>query len=213
MIHKRRSQADRSRCSRARHKQATAVSALLAAAALSAIILSGCGGHGRTTAQISRPTASPARSVSAASSHGMNPKMVACERRSAVCNPAALKEFPLDRRVPAGTPLLTRQAVLSELGLTSSITTARRTTYRQIQAADPALAASSIIYPARIVWVVTRFFPKPVTVPQTYGPPSAPTSIKITAESFVIDAATGDITDSCEGCAALTRTGAIVRSR
>ncbi|MHB1817424.1 MAG: hypothetical protein ACYCO9_05195 [Streptosporangiaceae bacterium] len=181
--------------------------------ALAVIALSGCGGHGYGATQVSRPAATPATSARVANSHGLNPVLAECEKRSDSCGPAALKKFPLNRPVRAGTPLLTRRGVLAELGLTGAITAARRTTYRRIHAADPALAASSIIYPARVVWVVTRFFRRPVTVPQTYGPPGAATSIRVSAESVVIDAATGAMIDYCEGCAALTRAGAIVRSR
>ena len=213
VIQTRRSRAGQSRCGRFRQRPTTAFGALLVATALAAIALSGCGGRGYGGAQVGRPAATPAPSARVASAHGLSPALAACERRSDACDRAALKKFPLDRPVRAGTPLLTRRAVLSELGLLSAITAARRTTYRQIHAADPALAASSIIYPARVIWVVTRFYRRPVTVPQTYGPPGAATSIKISAESLVIDAATGDVIDSCEGCAALTRAGAIVRTR
>lgn len=204
----RRRRADQPRRGTARRKQAAA--ALLAANALTVFTVSACSARPHGTAQTSQPAA--ARSASTAVSHGTNPQLVACEQRSSACERAALKKFPLNRPVPAGTPLLTRRVVLAELGLTHASAVATRTTYRQIRAADPALAASSVIYPSRIVWVITRFFAKPVSVPQTMGPPSAPTSITITAASYVIDAATGTMTDSCQGCAALTRTGAIVKS-
>ncbi len=78
-------------------------------------------------------------------------------------------------------------------------------TYGQLHTADPALGASSVVYPGRIIWVVTRYFPHPVTVPYDNGPAGAPATHQISAESFVIDAATGDVTDYCQGCAAVPR--------
>jgi hypothetical protein len=131
--------------------------------------------------------------------------MVACERRSKVCNPVALRKLPLNRPAQPGAVLLTRRQVLSRLGMTGAIVAVARMTYGQLQAADPALAASAVIYPGRVIWVITQYFPEPVTVQYGNSPPGAPTTHKISAESFVIDVATGEVTDSCQGCAAVPR--------
>ena len=148
----------------------------------------------------------PARPQAAASSgHGIGPKMAACERHSSVCDPAALRSLPLYTPATPGAPLMSRRQVLSRFGLTDASVAVARMTYGQLHAADPALAASSVVNPARIIWVITRYFRKAVTVPYDNGPPGAPTTHKIFAESIVIDAATGDVTDYCQGCAGVPR--------
>jgi hypothetical protein len=80
-------------------------------------------------------------------------------------------------------------------------------TYRQAARAYPALAASAVIAPSRTVLVVTVYFAKPMTIDTGYGPPSAPTTMTISATSEVIDATTGTPTDQCEGCAVIPRSG------
>ena len=46
-----------------------------------------------------------------------------------------------------------------------------------------------------------------MTIDTGYGPPSAPTTMTISAASEVVDASTGTLTDQCEGCAVIARSG------
>jgi hypothetical protein len=151
---------------------------------------------GRATAV--RPTAT---------AHAMPSVMAACERTSRVCDPAALRAYPLTSPMPHGARLLTEQQVLARYGRGGGIVRARLMTYGQASAAFPALAASAIIDRSREVWVVTTYYPKPVTVPFAggYGPPGEPATEQISASSAVIDATTGAVTDSCLGCAVIPR--------
>ena len=81
-------------------------------------------------------------------------------------------------------------------------------TYGQAARAFPALAADSgIVAQSRLVWVLTVYFPRPVTFDPGWGPPSAPTTMTISAMSEVLDAATGTVTDECDGCAVIPRSG------
>jgi len=137
--------------------------------------------------------------------HAIDPAMVACERRKSVCNPAALNRLPLIRPVPAGAALLSRTQVLSRFHHPGTMVVVARTTYGAIHRKNPALAASAVVYPGRIVWIVMEYFPRPVTVDGGNGPVGAPSTVTITAESFVVDAATGDVTDYCLGCAVVPK--------
>jgi hypothetical protein len=146
---------------------------------------------------------------SGASAHAMPSAMVACERSSKVCDPAALRTFPLTSPMARGTRLLTEQQVVARYGGSGDIVRVRLMTYGQAADAFPALAASAVIDRSREVWVLTRYYPKPVTVPFAggYGPPGEPATEQISAVSVVIDAITGTVTDSCLGCAVIPRSG------
>jgi|HubBroStandDraft_1064217.scaffolds.fasta_scaffold26459_2 hypothetical protein len=144
-----------------------------------------------------------------AAAHAMPSAMAACERTSRVCDPAALRAYPLTSPMAHGARLLTEQQVVARYGGGGDIVRARLMTYRQAATAFPALAASAVIDRSREVWVLTRYYPKPVTVPFAggYGPPGEPATEQISAVSVVIDATTGTVTDSCLGCAVIPRSG------
>jgi hypothetical protein len=155
--------------------------------------------------------------LAATEPRGITPKIAACERAGNFnCNPnpGSVERFPLAKPDPPGARLLTRRQVLTRFGDLGHLkrgetVVAVRTTYGQIQAAHPALAAASpnVVDPTRIVWVMTWHFAKPVAYqPCRYGycPPTASDrTVWIAAWSMVIDAASGQMTDSCDGCAAL----------
>lgn len=140
-----------------------------------------------------------------AGKHGVDPKMAACERQKKVCNPAALAGLPFSGPDRQGASLITQRQLVARFGVAGSTLALARTTYGQVHAANPALAASDTVYSGRIVWLVTQYFSKPVTVHDGDGPIGASTTRKISVASFVIDAATGDVVDSCLGCAAVGR--------
>jgi hypothetical protein len=155
------------------------------------------------------PAAQRASAARAAGAHAMPSAMVACERSGQqVCNPAARDGFPLDHPMAPGARVLTLQQAVAEQGWTGDIVRARLMTYGQAAEAFPALAASRVA-PSREVWVLTRYFAKPVTMPFAggYGPPGEPATIQVSAVSVVIDATTGTETDWCQGCAVLPRSG------
>jgi hypothetical protein len=129
--------------------------------------------------------------------------MAACERHYSVCNPAAFKGLPFTKAARPGTTMLTRQQVLQHFSLTGASVVLARTTYGPMHAAHPALAASSVVSPHRVIWAITQYFPRPVQMADPNAPVGAPATLKISAESFVIDAATGQVVDYCEGCAAI----------
>jgi hypothetical protein len=147
--------------------------------------------------------AAPSRAGSG--THRVSPQMASCERQHSVCDPAAFKGLSFTKAARPGTVLLTEQQVLKHFRLTGATVTLARTAYGQMHAADPALAASSVVSPHRVIWAITQHFPRPVTIADPNAPVGAPATLKISAESFIIDAATGQVIDYCEGCAAVPR--------
>jgi hypothetical protein len=75
--------------------------------------------------------------------------------------------------------------------------------YRDVAAADPALAANATVNPDRMVWVVTVHADV-----RTQGPFGAPGQLRH-AYSLVIDAENRGVTDFCVGCEAV-RSGQLV---
>jgi len=166
---------------------------------------------------------------------GLSARVVACERRGGVvCDPGAYKRdrvhFPLsgpDPHVAArhadgavGGALLTEQQALSQIGWSVSTVdgsqatvSASMMTYGQAQAAYPYLAAlsSAVVDPSRDVWVITRYYSPSITEATGggYGDPvvTEPTTTQDPYDSVVIDAATGEETDSCQHCAAIPEAG------
>jgi hypothetical protein len=153
------------------------------------------------------PAAQRASAARSAAAHAMPSAMVACERSRHICDPAAERGFPLIKPAAPGTRLLTEQQVVARTAWRGDLVRARLMTYGQASAAYPALAASAVIAGSRPVWVLTVYFARPVTIDTGYGPPSAPTTMTISAMSEVIDASTGTPTDQCEGCAVIPRSG------
>jgi hypothetical protein len=125
---------------------------------------------------------------------------------------AMRRNLPLAQPDPRGarnsdsTALLTEAQAVAAQGWAGDSVGAALMTYGQANADYPALAAetSAIVDPSREVWVITRHFATPVTVPfaGTYSIVSHP-PIQISGESVVIDALTGRETDACEGCAVI----------
>jgi hypothetical protein len=136
----------------------------------------------------------------------VTPKLTSCEQRSKVCDSAERRNLPLVRADLPGARLLTEQQVLARLHWPGSVTGARRMTYAQAAAAFPHLAASTVIAPSRVVWVLTRHFPKPVTYNGGFGTLGRPTAQKVSSMTLIIDAATGMMTDSCMNCSYLRAT-------
>jgi hypothetical protein len=151
----------------------------------------------------------------AAPSHTMSRAMVACERAHAVCDPAALRRFPLLKPDAAGARLLTESQVLRRSAWSAGDTAgATLMTYGAAAARYPALAADTgVVSAKRLVWLVTVYFSKPVNEPYAggYGPQGRASTMKISRESAVIDAATGQVTDSCLGCAAAAASAGATR--
>jgi hypothetical protein len=127
------------------------------------------------------------------------PGLVHCMRVYKICNQAAATENGvLSRPLAAGTHLMTASQVLQRLGTANpnvKRATAVMTTYGTLHAKDPALAASTTIDPGRPVYLVTEWFVKPVLVQGLYVPNGAPGSGYVTGAQYVVDAATGQITD------------------
>jgi hypothetical protein len=146
----------------------------------------------------------------ATAARAMPSAVVACERSGRPdCGPAARDHFPLDRPASPGARVLTLPQVVAKQGWTGDIVRARLMTYGQAAGAFPALAASAVVARSREVWVLTRYFAEPVTMPFAggYGPPGEPATMTISAMSEVIDATTGQMTDECLGCAVIPRSG------
>jgi hypothetical protein len=139
------------------------------------------------------------------STHGISRATAACERKHNVCNPAALKGLPFISATRPGTVLLTRAQVLKHFGLAGATVALVPTSYGRMHTADPVLAASSVVNPHRAIWAITQYFPRPVEMADANAPVGAPATVKVSAESFIIDAATGQVIDYCEGCAAVPR--------
>lgn len=159
----------------------------------------------RTQLPIATPTAVP----------GISPATAACQwaggqRCAPLAHYTTPTRFPLAAPDPAGAHLLTRAQILSMPGFADDTVTASLMTYRQPHAAFPELAAEGplVVNPDRLVWVVTAYFPHPLTVPFCRYAicPAGVMSRRlatIAASSQVLDAATGDASDQCTGCAVL----------
>jgi hypothetical protein len=80
---------------------------------------------------------------------------------------------------------------------------ARLMTYGEAQSKWPQLAAASsaVVDPSRQVWVMTKYYSTPIAVP--WGGDPAQGTVKISQESVVVDAATGQETDASEGLSAV----------
>jgi hypothetical protein len=154
-----------------------------------------------------QPAAQRASAVREAAAHAMPPAMVACEHSRQICDPAADGGFPLIKPAASGAALLTERQVAARSGWRGDVVRARLMTYGQASRAYPALAGSAVIARSRLVWVLTVYFAKPETVDTGYGPPTAATTMTISAMSEVVDATTGTMTDQCEGCAVIPRSG------
>ena len=136
--------------------------------------------------------------------HGISTRLSACERSHPVCDPAAFKKLPMTGPDPADAVLLSRRQVLAEFARPGISVAAVRTTYGAVRASDPELAASDVIFGSRIVWVVTQYLSHPI-IDQGADIPLGARLKRINKISYVIDAATGQETDYCLGCAAVPR--------
>lgn len=127
------------------------------------------------------------------------PGLAQCMRVYKVCDQAAAVENGvLSQPLAASTRLMTAAQVLQRLGATNRNVrraTAVMTTYGALHAKDPALAASTIINPGRPVYLVTEWFAQPVLVQDFSAPDGIPVSGYVTEAQYVVDAATGQITD------------------
>jgi hypothetical protein len=144
---------------------------------------------------------------------GMTPKLIACQRQHRqICGPASYRALvhalplskPDSRGVRRADGLLTEQQFLSTLGWSNATVGAALMTYSQAQSQYPALAAGSslIVDPSREVWVGTRYYNPPVTVPAAdgFGPNGVTGDWSLSSESIVVDAVTGQQTDYCMNC-------------
>lgn len=125
------------------------------------------------------------------------PGLVHCMRVYKICNQAAAANSVLSRPLVAGTPLLSKLQVLRSLGaLNAGVkrATAVLMTYGSIHAKEPALAASTTVNRGRPMYLVTEWFAKPVLV-NFSAPEGAPASGYVTQAQYVVDAATGRVTD------------------
>jgi hypothetical protein len=116
---------------------------------------------------------------------------------------------------PAAATPLTRRQVLSRYDGNGGTVVAVPTSYGQLRKDNPDLGASSVIDPRRPVWVVTDYSAKPFSCPSCIMPLPAEAGPQrtFTVSSKVIDAATGQTTDYCVDCAAVTRSGRLLVSR
>jgi hypothetical protein len=138
-------------------------------------------------------------------------KLIACERVKKVCNPAAWRRLPLRGADPAGATLLTEAQAIAQVGWQSGDSVgAVQMTYGQAEAAYPGLASSNVTDPSRVVWVITRQLAKPVRGRSLRLPAGQPVPM-ISAVTVVIDAATGNETDVCVGCASVPVSAAATR--
>jgi hypothetical protein len=149
------------------------------------------------------------------------PGLVQCLRVYHRCNDISPNPAESDKSTHANSDgtLVTEQQALSEVGWTGENVSAELTTYGQAQALAPSLAASDLIDPSTPVWVLTLYQQMTVPLGGMWGPPSAYVSpggsvptVSIDAASVVIDAESGIITDSCDGCAALPEASASTKS-
>ena len=150
---------------------------------------------------------------------GITPQIAACQRAGKlICDPQAYsaEKFPLAKPDPRGARLLTKQQVLSRYGGREHLrkgetVDAVRMTYRQLHAANPALASATriLVNPSRVMWAITWRYSPPIAYrPCQYAScPSVASvrAIQLSASATVIDALTGQTTDSCTGCAAVPR--------
>lgn len=127
-----------------------------------------------------------------------------------ICGPK-VSQYRLNRPDNGTTTMLSQFQVLDELGWQNDSSGAQLMAYARAETAFPSLAAetSTVVDPARQVWVVTVSFSSPITVPYAlgYGPPGAVDTTTASSESAVVDAQTGLITDYCEGCAVIVTSG------
>jgi hypothetical protein len=156
--------------------------------------------------------------VSTSAPRGLNPRLAACESRHVlICDAKAYnamkRNLPLAKPDPRGarrsdsSALMTESQAIASQGWTGDSVGAALMTYGQAQASYPALAAetSLVVDPSREVWVMTRHFATPTvdTYPRDYSLGAGYAPVKVSAESVVIDALTGDEPDACSGCAVI----------
>jgi hypothetical protein len=154
------------------------------------------------SSSVNHPAASTAGGP--ASVRGMTAELSACERVRAVCDRSAYDKLPLTSADRPGAALLTRARILAQSRYQGAIVVLRETTYGQLRSERNPLAGSRTIAGSRIVWVVTQYLPKPIA--DTKADVMAGARLKkVSAISFIIDAATGQETDSCLGCTAVPR--------
>ena len=126
------------------------------------------------------------------------PGLEHCLKTYQVCNQAAAANAGiLSKPVNAGSRLLTAAQVLSDLRIPNPKVkrdTVRFTTYGTLRRQDSALAANSTIAASRPVYLVTVWFAKPVLVSPPV-PNGTPSSWYVTSAQYVVDAATGQVTD------------------
>lgn len=125
------------------------------------------------------------------------PGLVQCLRTYHVCNQAAASRGPWSRPVAPGTPLLTAAQALGSVGVPNATVkrdTVRLTTYGALRRADPALAAQLTIAASRPVYLIQVWYRHPI-LSNIPAPNGADSIWYITRSAYVVDAATGQVTD------------------
>ena len=174
--------------------------------AATAVALAGCASSHAHHAAATRPP------------NPLTKKIVACERSGKlICDRLAYRrdrahgEFPLSHHDPTGAQLLTRAQILARYQGKGVTVAAVLMTYGEAQRIAPDLAGASrlVVNPGRKVWVVTTYYDPPrKEVPDGgWGPPGGISNhrrwVRISHDSFILDAATDQETDACQGCAVL----------
>jgi hypothetical protein len=138
-----------------------------------------------------------------------NAKALACERTQKICNRAAWRALPMRTPDAAGSTLMTETQAIAAVGWQRGDQVgAQEMTYGQATSAYPDLAGEEFIDQARVVWVITLYFPTPVQSSWAPPPGFGAASSDFSSATIVIDAATGTETDWCEGCSTIPASAA-----
>jgi len=126
------------------------------------------------------------------------PGLGQCLKTYRVCNQAgATNAGPWSRPVPSGTRLLTVAQALRSVGVPNATVkrdTVRLTTYGVLRREDPALAAQLTIAASRPVYLIRVWYTHPI-VSNLPVPNGASATWYVIRSAYVIDAATGQVTD------------------
>jgi hypothetical protein len=132
------------------------------------------------------------------------PALARCEKEQEVCDQSArrrLDEFPPNQSPRATQPLMNEQQAVASLGWTGDTIGGSEMSYTQAQELYPELAASTTIVGSRTVWVISRYLSPAVIINPGYLPAGAPAStVTVSSESAIVDAASGIETDACTNC-------------
>jgi hypothetical protein len=130
------------------------------------------------------------------------PGLGRCVQQGLNCNDSSAQPGGEEAQVqPPNSELLTESQAIAKLGWPASNVAGELSTYGQLKQQMPELAESDVVNPKREFWALTLYETQSVSADAAYGPPSSSSPRTISAETFLVDASSGTVTDECLGCA------------